>query len=211
MASLLKPLVKATGLSQKEGQERQAYLINLAKAVAALEDEAWEKIPDDSQEWNNAAIIAIKAGEDVVDPDGEAAPAPKAAKAKKPEPVDEDDEEADDEDEEADEEVDDEDEDEEAPPAKKPVKAKKSEPKKAKKESEAEAKPEKAPRKQTAATGASAVFRKAYILAYLKNPDVKPAQVIEKNGITISKGTSGVISYEARAVIAVLRAKKLLA
>jgi cobalamin biosynthesis protein CobT len=134
MSSVIKTLEKATDVKASKGEDRQEYLARLIKAVSKLSDEAYEELSEEAQDWNNAAVIATKAKEEIPDPEESTAPKAKAKKVT----ADEDEDEADDEDEDEDEapakskkakakkvtadededEADDEDEDEDEAPAK---------------------------------------------------------------------------------------------
>jgi len=132
--SILKELVKVTGVTAKAKEGRQAYLVRLVAAVSDLSEDDWGTLTDESQDFINEAITAIKAEEPVVDPEVEAEPEPVKAKAKtaRPKRVAEEQADAEEEEEEADEE-----EEEESEPE--PVKAKRGrKPKKAEPEEEEE-------------------------------------------------------------------------
>jgi len=69
MSSLLKPLVKATDCKSESDEDRQDYLKRLVAEVNELDDDVWAKIPEESQEWANAGIRAVKAKAEIDDPD----------------------------------------------------------------------------------------------------------------------------------------------
>ena len=63
-------LLKVAGLKPKKGEERQAYLIRLLKAVSdpkKVTDDIWEGLTKESQDWTNAAAEEYKAGRPVED------------------------------------------------------------------------------------------------------------------------------------------------
>ena len=99
MSSVIKTLEKATDVKASKGEDRQEYLARLIKAVSKLSDEAYEELSEEAQDWNNAAVIATKAKEEIPDPEESTAPKAKAKKVT----ADEDEDEADDEDEDEDE------------------------------------------------------------------------------------------------------------
>jgi len=60
-------LLKATGTKTKRNENRQAYLTRVMKAVAVLDDDVWEGLATEAQEWNNGAAEAHKAGDAIAD------------------------------------------------------------------------------------------------------------------------------------------------
>jgi hypothetical protein len=96
MASALKALVKLTGCKPEDGEERQAYLERLVKAVLKAPEDDWATLPEADQDWTNEAVLAIKAKKAIVDPDAadedEEEEAPKAKKPKKAKAADDEDE-----------------------------------------------------------------------------------------------------------------------
>ena len=107
--NVLKALEDATGLKAAKKQDRQEYLKALVAAVNDLSEQDWGELPEESQEWFNAAAVAVKGKKDVEDV---GAPAAVGKPDKKANDEDADDEDADDEDAD-DEDADDEDADDE--------------------------------------------------------------------------------------------------
>lgn len=91
MSKIEKELLGATKLKVKKGEERQAYLVRLCKAVAKVNDDTWEQLSTEAQEWNNGAAEQIKAGDklddfpdlDAVEADEEERPLPPPARSAK--------------------------------------------------------------------------------------------------------------------------------
>ncbi len=217
MSSIVKSLVKATGCKAKTGEDRQAYLVRLVTAVSELPEDDWAKLPEDSQDWVNEAITAIKAKTDVDDPDAEEVPAvaaeaeddeeapkpKKAAKAAKPAkkaPAEESD-----------------DEDEEAPkakPAKKAVKAEVEDDDEEADEDEAEEAPKaKAAKKApvTTKSGDADKFRLAYIKVLVKGKDTKPQELVRKLELSLSDNYVTGMAYDLRKTVDAMRKANLLA
>lgn len=92
-----KELLKATGLSEKKGEDGQALAKRLIRAVSELEDAAWGALSEEAQSWYNDAADALNAKKtlptlDEAEAEEEEAPAParrRAAPAPDPEPEDE--------------------------------------------------------------------------------------------------------------------------
>jgi hypothetical protein len=177
--SLLKSLISATGCAQKASEERQAYLVRLVTAVTELTEDDWAKLPDDAQDWTNDAIIAIKARNEIEDPEAsapveaveparQAAPAPVATKSSEPK----------------------------AAKAEKPEKA----PKAAAPAGKSEA--------FTAKPGVTQ-FRRAVVLALVKGDKVNHKEMIKELGCNISDSYAWSIADEARKLVDVLRQEKL--
>jgi hypothetical protein len=53
--------------ASKRSESRQDYLKRLAKAVDQLEDDGWDQLSEDTQQWYNKAAEAIKAKEAIED------------------------------------------------------------------------------------------------------------------------------------------------
>jgi hypothetical protein len=234
MASALKALVKLTGCKPEDGEERQAYLERLVKAVLKAPEDDWATLPEADQDWTNEAVLAIKAKKAIVDPDAadedEEEEAPKAKKPKKAKAADDEDEEEEDEEEApkakkpkkakaADDEDEDEDEEEEAPKAKKPKKAKAADD-----EDEDEEEAPKAKKKgdtpfekKAPGTGIVENLREAYLDAFLAAPDKSPKALtdkvlakLEKKGIVPGKGTIGVQLAAIKSTLASLQKRGAL-
>jgi hypothetical protein len=209
MASALKALVKLTGCKPEDGEERQAYLERLVKAVLKAPEDDWATLPEADQDWTNEAVLAIKAKKAIVDPDAadedEEEEAPKAKKPKKAKAADDEDEEEEDE--------------EEAPKAKKPKKAKAADD-----EDEDEEEAPKAKKKgdtpfekKAPGTGIVENLREAYLDAFLAAPDKSPKALtdkvlakLEKKGIVPGKGTIGVQLAAIKSTLASLQKRGAL-
>jgi hypothetical protein len=62
MLKVERELLKVTKIAEQEdGEDRQDYLKRLCQAVNVLEDEDWEAVSEEAQEWGNAATRAVKA------------------------------------------------------------------------------------------------------------------------------------------------------
>lgn len=60
-------LATASGTLVQTGEPRAAYLIRLTQAVAGLSDEAWNALPQEAQDFFNAAAAAVNEGKPIVD------------------------------------------------------------------------------------------------------------------------------------------------
>ena len=176
-----KELVKVTGLKKKKGEKDQKWLARLAKAAAGLDEEVWEELDEDTQEWVNAATTALNDKDDIP-----------AFDALEDEDDDEDDD-SDDEDEDDDEDDEDEDEDDEdekpAPKAKPKAKAKASD------------KPKRKP-------GAGKAYRAIMLGRDTLGDKEDMASILEEireDGYTLSENSAYITYYET---IATLRALK---
>lgn len=194
--SALKSLVKATGCKPKTDEDRQEYLTRLVTAVSEMQEDGWAKLPDDSQDWVNDAITAIKAKKEVSDPDEAAEAEPEAKPAKKPKPaaVEEEAEEA------AAETA-----DEDAKPAKKAKPAKVET-----EEEEPEAKPAKKAAAKASTPGAADKFRLAYLKALVKGKAPKPQELVTKLGLELSDNYVTGMAYDLRKTVDALRKAELL-
>jgi hypothetical protein len=195
--SAIKPLVKATGCKPKADEDRQDYLVRLVTAVSEMQEDDWAKLPDDSQDWVNDAITAIKAKKEVSDPDEAAEAEPEAKPAKKPKPaaVEEEAEEA------AAETA------EEEKPAAKKAKPAKVEPEE---EEEPEAKPAKKAAAKASTPGAADKFRLAYLKALVKGKAPKPQELVTKLGLELSDNYVTGMAYDLRKTVDALKKADLL-
>lgn len=200
-------LMKVSGVKVKEGQSRQSFLKKLAAAVNALDEDDWNSLSEEAQEWNNSAVKSIAGKKDIEDfPDAAQEEKPKKKKAK-PAEAETDDEAAGDDDEDEkpkkvkaskkdDDQVEaeDEDEDEQRQKSKKTKTATKSKKKAADDEDEDEdEKPAKKKKdtsagssKPTRALGGQAFIKKLVI----KNPSMPTEKLMEKaeaKGYKLSK------------------------
>jgi outer membrane biosynthesis protein TonB len=187
--SLLKPLQKATGCKPKADEDRQDYLVRLTTAVSEMQEDDWAKLPDDSQDWINDAITALKAKKEVSDPDEAAEAEPEAKPAKKPKPAA-----VEEEAEEPAAETADEDE---------PKPAKKAKPAKVEAEEEDEVEPAKPAKKAAKAPGGAGAdkFRQAYAKAYVVGKQPKPEELCAKLGNPIPESRAHGLAYEVRKVV----------
>jgi hypothetical protein len=62
-----KELLAATGLRMSKSEKRQVFLTRLMRAASKLEDEPWEALSKEAQDWCNDAITAFKNGQEVPD------------------------------------------------------------------------------------------------------------------------------------------------
>ncbi len=83
MSKMENDLVKVTGV--KPERDRAAFLKKLTKAALTMEEDKWEALSTDAQEWVNSNARAIKANKPLSDFDAAAkAPEPKAKVEAKP-------------------------------------------------------------------------------------------------------------------------------
>lgn len=72
-SAIYKALSKATGITYKKGDDKQAFLADLVKAIAGLKDPEWDKLSEAEQDWYNGAASAKNKKQTIPDfPDLEA-------------------------------------------------------------------------------------------------------------------------------------------
>lgn len=79
-------LSTATGVTQKEGEARPAFLVRLIEAVGELTDDAWEALDADTQGYFNKQAALVNDGkpvEDIPDPKPETKPVSEARAAQR--------------------------------------------------------------------------------------------------------------------------------
>lgn len=94
MENIKAEILKATDLSQKRNEDEQAFLCRVVRAVAELDDKAWEGLSSGAQDWYNEAADNMNAKKDIdpmPEPKGEAEekPATRRRSAPADEPKDE--------------------------------------------------------------------------------------------------------------------------
>ena len=57
--SVKNQILKATGLERNEGEDEQAFLTRVVKAIDKLDDATWEALPGAAQKWGQAALGAV--------------------------------------------------------------------------------------------------------------------------------------------------------
>lgn len=80
MPTPIQTLSTATGVVQRDGEDRQAYLIRIINATSELADDAWAKVPPEAQNYYNKAAEAMNATQPLPDLPDEGPAETKAAR-----------------------------------------------------------------------------------------------------------------------------------
>lgn len=79
-------VLKAAGIEREDKEDLQVFLGRIVKKIAALDDEGWDKLSGDAQDWYNTAADAKNKKSDIdtlgLDDEEEEKPAPRKARAK---------------------------------------------------------------------------------------------------------------------------------